>query len=190
MNQLADARELPQRKSGVHVQGGAAMSEAADGPAGEEPAREEPARQEPTQSGGAAPTSSAGAIPFQDSLLKVVKTLHKDPVLAYGIGAGIVLVGALALTASLSLVLVVAAVFVVVLIGAILGRTQQKRGGGIFARAFSLRRAPRGPGGRQRRRGHAAARRGPHKRLGHRHSTKGAKIGNVKYGGDDDSKDG
>ena len=32
--------------------------------------------------------------------------------------------------------LVVAAVFVVVLIGAILGRTQQKRGGGIFARAF------------------------------------------------------
>ena len=150
------------------------MSEAADGPAGEEPAREEPARQEPTQSGGAVPTSSAGAIPFQDSLLEVVKTLHKDLVLAYGIGAGIVLVGALALTASLSLVLVVAAVFVVVLIGAILGLDPAEARRRHLRPGVPLRRAPRRPGGRQRRRGHAAARRGPHKLPGHRHEHEGS----------------
>lgn len=161
------------------------MSEAADGPAGEEPAREEAA-----QSDGAASTSSAGPIPFQDSLLEVVKTLHKDPVLAYGIGAGIVLVGALALTASLSLVLVVAAVFVVVLVGRILGLTQEKRSGGIFARAFLF-------GGRHDDLEAANVDAGtpPPGEIRTRFrgigtSTKGAKIANVKYGGDDDPKDG
>lgn len=135
-------------------------------------------------------TESGVKLPFQDALLEVVKSLHKDPVLVYGIGAGIILVAALAFTTSLALVLVVAAVLVVVVLGRILGRTQAKRGGGVFAKAFlfgssydNLRAANvesrAMPKGEVRTRGGLIFTRG-----------KKAEVGNVTLGGADEPKDG
>jgi hypothetical protein len=80
----------------------------------------------------------AATLPFADALMEVVKSLHKDPVLVYGIGAGIILVGVLAFTASLALVLVVAGVLVAVLIGRILAGAQAMRRGGVFASALAV----------------------------------------------------
>ena len=54
-------------------------------------------------------------MPFGSALMKVVTGLQDDPVLLYGIGAGIVIVGVLVFTASAAIVLIVAALFVVVL---------------------------------------------------------------------------
>jgi hypothetical protein len=59
--------------------------------------------------------SAPGKMPYEAALVEVVKGLHRDPVLLFGIGAGIVVVGALATTSSLPLVLIVAGLFVVVL---------------------------------------------------------------------------
>jgi hypothetical protein len=55
------------------------------------------------------------AMPYASALGEVVKGLRNDPVLLYGIGAGIIVVGVLVFTASTAIVLIVAALFVVVL---------------------------------------------------------------------------
>jgi hypothetical protein len=79
---------------------------------------------------GAKPVEPSGAkMPYEAALLEVVKGLHKDPVLLFGIGAGIVVVGALAFTSSLPLVLVVAGLFVVVLVARAHQRAQRTRRG-------------------------------------------------------------
>jgi hypothetical protein len=70
---------------------------------------------------------AAGRMPYEAALMEVVKGLHHDPVLLFGIGAGIVVVGALAITSSLLLVLVVAGVFVVVLFARAHERAQTVR---------------------------------------------------------------
>ena len=54
-------------------------------------------------------------MPYGSALMKVVTGLQDDPVLLYGIGAGIIIVGVLVFTASAVVVLIVAALFVVVL---------------------------------------------------------------------------
>jgi hypothetical protein len=82
-----------------------------------------------TETGAKAAEPSAGKMPYDAALLEVVKGLHKDPVLLFGIGAGIVVVGALAFTSSLPLVLVVAGLFVVVLIARAHQRAQRARRG-------------------------------------------------------------
>jgi hypothetical protein len=69
----------------------------------------------------------AGKMPYEAALTEVVKGLHQDPVLLFGIGAGIVIVAALAFTSSLALVVVVAALFVVVLAARAHQRTQRVR---------------------------------------------------------------
>jgi hypothetical protein len=58
---------------------------------------------------------SERVMPFGSALLEVVKGLRNDPVLLYGIGAGIIIVGVLVFTASAAIVLIVAVLFVVVL---------------------------------------------------------------------------
>lgn len=72
--------------------------------------------------------SAPGKMPYEAALVGVVKGLHRDPVLLFGIGAGIVVVGALAITSSLPLVLVVAGVFVAVLFARAHQRAQAARG--------------------------------------------------------------
>jgi predicted aspartyl protease len=59
--------------------------------------------------------AAVGAEASQQALLVVVKGLRNEPPLLFGIGAGIVLVGILAATTSLAIVIVVAAVFVAAL---------------------------------------------------------------------------
>jgi hypothetical protein len=54
-------------------------------------------------------------MPYEAALLEVIKGLHRDPILLFGIGGGILLVAVLAVTTSLAIVLVVAGLFVVVL---------------------------------------------------------------------------
>jgi hypothetical protein len=58
---------------------------------------------------------SERTMPYSSALGEVVKGLRDDPVLLYGIGAGIIVVGVLVFTASAAIVLIVAALFVVVL---------------------------------------------------------------------------
>jgi hypothetical protein len=61
------------------------------------------------------PGASSQGMPYETALLEVIKGLHRDPILLFGIGGGILLVAVLAVTTSLALVLVVAGFFVVVL---------------------------------------------------------------------------
>jgi hypothetical protein len=58
---------------------------------------------------------SGRMMPYSSALGAVVKGLRADPVLLYGIGAGIIIVGVLVFTASAKIVLLVAALFIVVL---------------------------------------------------------------------------
>jgi hypothetical protein len=66
------------------------------------------------------------AEPSQPALLEVVKGLRNQPPLLFGIGAGIVLIGVLAATTSIVLVVIVAAVLVAAL-GAWLLRATRSR---------------------------------------------------------------
>jgi hypothetical protein len=61
------------------------------------------------------PAPSERTMPYSSALGEVVKGLRHDPVLLYGIGAGIIIVGVLVFTASAAIVLIVAALFIVVL---------------------------------------------------------------------------
>jgi hypothetical protein len=81
-----------------------------------------------------------GKMPYEAALLEVIKGLHRDPILLFGIGAGIVVVGALAVTSNLTLVLVVAGLFVVVLVARAHARTQAIRGVDVRSRFSSVRR--------------------------------------------------
>ena len=58
---------------------------------------------------------SERTMPYSSALGVVVKGLRNDPVLLYGIGAGIIVVGVLVFTASAAIMLIVAALFTVVL---------------------------------------------------------------------------
>jgi hypothetical protein len=60
--------------------------------------------------------ASGSGMPYETTLSDVVKGLYKDPILLFGIGAGILLVAVLAVTTSLAVVLVVAGLFVVVIL--------------------------------------------------------------------------
>lgn len=68
-------------------------------------------------------------MPYEAALLEVIKGLHRDPVLLFGIGAGILLVAVLATTSSVAVVLVVAAFFVVVLAARVHQQAQRVRRG-------------------------------------------------------------
>ena len=77
-------------------------------------------------------------MPYESALLEVVKGLHRDPILLFGIGAGILLVAVLAVTTSLAAVLVVAGLFGVVIAARAHQRAQRIRQGedirvGLFA---------------------------------------------------------
>jgi hypothetical protein len=91
-----------------------------------------------TETGTKAAEPPAGKMPYEAALLEVVKGLHKDPVLLFGIGAGIVVVGALAFTTSLPLVLVLAGLFVVVLVARAHQRAQRIRSGADIGVVSSL----------------------------------------------------
>jgi len=83
-----------------------------------------------------APEPSGGKFPFESALLEVIKHLHKDPVLLFGLGAGILIVAVLLITSSLSLVLVVALFFIVVLAARVLQRARRiSRGTEVTGRA-------------------------------------------------------
>lgn len=71
--------------------------------------------------GSPADRSVAGVLP------EVVKGLRHDPALLFGIGAGVVLVAALAATTSLWLVLVVAAVLVLALVAWLVREAAKER---------------------------------------------------------------
>ena len=76
----------------------------------------------------------AGGMPYEAALLEVVKGLHRDPLLLFGIGAGILIVAVLAITTNLAIVLVVAGFFVVALGVGAHQRVQQSRQHGIRAK--------------------------------------------------------
>lgn len=76
-----------------------------------------------------APEPAGGKFPFQSALLEVVKGLHKDPVLLFEIGAGILVVAVLLITASVELVLIVALLFVAVLAARVLQRARRMSSG-------------------------------------------------------------
>jgi hypothetical protein len=79
--------------------------------------------------------ASGSGMPYETALLQVIKGLHRDPILLFGIGAGILLVAVLAVTTSLAVVLVVAGLFVVVLAARAHQRAQRvTRGEDIRAR--------------------------------------------------------
>lgn len=80
--------------------------------------------------------AAAGKMPYEAALVEVVKGLHRDPILLFGIGAGIVAVGAIAIASSLSPVLVVAGIFVVVLLARTHQRARRIQGGDISVRVF------------------------------------------------------
>lgn len=76
-------------------------------------------------------------MPYETALLEVVKGLHRDPILLFGIGVGILLVAVLAITTNLAVVLVVAGVFVVILVARAHQRAQRvMRGTDIRAGVF------------------------------------------------------
>jgi hypothetical protein len=77
-----------------------------------------------------------GKMPYEAALIEVIKGLRGDPVLLFGIGAGIVAVGAIAVTSSLPLVLVVAGIFVVVLLARTHQRARRVQGGDISVSLF------------------------------------------------------
>jgi hypothetical protein len=72
---------------------------------------------------------SERGMPYTSALGEVVKGLRDDPVLLYGIGAGILIVGVLVFTASAAVVLIVAALFVVVLFARVHQRAERVRKG-------------------------------------------------------------
>lgn len=72
-----------------------------------------------------APEPAGGKFPFESALLEVVKGLHKDPVLLFGIGAGILVVAVLLVTTSVALVLIVALLFVAVLAARVFQRARR-----------------------------------------------------------------
>jgi hypothetical protein len=80
--------------------------------------------------------AAAGKMPYEAALLEVVKGLQRDPILLFGIGAGIVAVGAIAIASSLSSVLVVAGIFVVVLLARVHQRASRIKGGDVSVRLF------------------------------------------------------
>jgi hypothetical protein len=142
-----------------------------------------------SMSEGAVPQPAA-KLPFEAALMEVVKSLHKDPVLLYGLGAGIILVGVLTVTASLALALVVAAVFVAVLLGRIAMSVQEKRRGSVDTGGKLI-------GGDHHRAkiGNVDADTAPAGRVRTRFfglftSTKGLNAGNVRIGDDRDREDG
>lgn len=94
-----------------------------------------------------APGSPPRKMPYEAALMEVIKGLRDDPILLFGIGAGIVLVGVLAVTSSLPLVLVVAGVLVIVLLAGTHLRVQATREG-IGIRSFwsSIKRNKFGAG--------------------------------------------
>jgi len=74
---------------------------------------------------GSQPGGGSG-VPFGDALTAVVKGL-KDPYLLFGLGAGIILVGALTFTGNVTLVLIVACVLVVALLARLVANMQSAR---------------------------------------------------------------
>ncbi len=74
---------------------------------------------------GSQPGGGSG-VPYGDALTAVVKGL-KDPYLLFGLGAGIILVGALTFTGNVTLVLIVACVLVVALLARLVANMQSAR---------------------------------------------------------------
>lgn len=79
--------------------------------------------------GNEAAQPAPGKMPYEAALVEVVKGLRNDPLLLFGIGAGIVLVAVLAATTSLTLVLIVAAVLLAALLAGAHQRAQAIRKG-------------------------------------------------------------
>jgi hypothetical protein len=75
------------------------------------------------------PESPDRSMPYGTALTAVVRGLYKDPILLFGIGAGILVVGALAFTSSVALVLAIAGLFIVVLAARIHMQTRRVRSG-------------------------------------------------------------
>jgi hypothetical protein len=70
---------------------------------------------DPTE-GRQAGEESGGGTPYGSALLRVVEQLHDQPILLFGIGAGILVVAALAITTSPLPTIVVACLFALVLL--------------------------------------------------------------------------
>ena len=79
--------------------------------------------------GNEAAQPAPGKMPYEAALGEVVKGLGNDPLLLFGIGAGIVLVAVLAVTSSLALVLIVAGVLLVALLAGAHQRARAVRKG-------------------------------------------------------------
>jgi hypothetical protein len=79
--------------------------------------------------GNEAAQPAPGKMPYEAALTEVVKGLGNDPLLLFGIGAGIVLVAVLGVTSSLALTLVVAGVMLVALLAGAHRRAQAVRKG-------------------------------------------------------------
>lgn len=79
--------------------------------------------------GNEAAQPAPGKMPYEAALTEVVKGLGNDPLLLFGIGAGIVLVAVLAVTSSLALALIVAGVLLVALLAGAHQRAQAVRKG-------------------------------------------------------------
>lgn len=78
---------------------------------------------------GSQPQPGGSGVPFGDALTAIVNGL-KDPYLLFGLGAGIILVGALTLTGNTVLILIVAAVLVIALVVRLIANVQSQPGGG------------------------------------------------------------
>jgi hypothetical protein len=74
-------------------------------------------------------TPGADVVPFSDALLEVVKGLKDEPMLLFGIGAGIVLIAVIAFTTSLAIVIVVAVVLVLALTASLVARARSAQSG-------------------------------------------------------------
>jgi hypothetical protein len=79
--------------------------------------------------GNEAAEPAPGKMPYETALAEVVKGLKNDPLLLFGIGAGIVLVAVLGVTSSLALVLIVAGVLLAALLAGAHQRAQAIRKG-------------------------------------------------------------
>ena len=71
------------------------------------------------------PEPSGSKLPYEAALLEVIKGLHKEPVLLFGIGAGILVVAVLLFTSSVAIVLIVALLFIAVLAAYVLQRARR-----------------------------------------------------------------
>lgn len=96
---------------------------------------------------GTEPAPAPDAETSQPTLLEVVKGLRDHPPLLFGIGAGIVLIGVLAATTSIVLVLIVAAVLVAALTAWLIHETRSGAGrkGPGLGRMSRGRRSPTTP---------------------------------------------